>query len=281
MNHRINELKKKLQQLMDAHSCIVTPEMEFIRELKYKEAKKESKLHGKSYSIIDLKQGCLGFHVSAHDKWLPTPVINTEETNSSENIYKLTHPEDLAKVIENEVRGFNFLRELPFEKKEDFQLLYMRRLMDKTMEFKLYLHRVSVIEFCKCGEPWLLQICTEQLPDYFINLSLITNFYLLNPAVRPNRKKRGVLVNNTWLTEQELSILQLVFDGKDQLQIAGNLHVSVNTVKTHSSKIRKKLNIKNIQMAAVFAKLTGMLMLQLVFLRIELSENIVNIFEFI
>ena len=268
MNHRINELKKELQQLIDAHRCIVTPEMEFIRELKYEQLKKESKLHGKSYSIIDLNKGCFGFHVSAHDKWLPAPVINTEETNSNENIYKLTHPEDLAKGIENELRGFNFLQELPFEKKEDFQFLYMRRLMDKTREFKLYLHRVSVLESGACGEPWLLQICTEQLPDYFINLSLIADFYLLNPPVQPNRKKREVFVNNCWLTEQELNILQLVFYGKDQLQIAATLHVSVNTVKTHFSKIRKKLNIKNIQMAAVFAKLTGMLM-QLVFLWVK------------
>lgn len=259
MNYRINELKKKIQQLLDAHSCIVTPEMEFIRELKYKEAKKESKFHGKSYSIVDLNQKCFGFHVSVHDKWLTGPVINMEEPCTNENIYKLTHPEDLAKVIENELRGFNFLKELPFEKKEDFQLLYMRRLMDKTMEFKLYLHRVSVTESDECGEPWLLQICTEQIPDYFIDLSLIADFYLLKPPLSPNRKNRGVFVNNIWLTEQELNILQLVFDGKEQSQIADYLHVSVNTVKTHFSKIRKKLNIKNIQMAAVFAKLTGML----------------------
>ena len=276
MIRRINEIKKEFQELIDAHTCTITPKMELMREFKYREAKKESRLHKKSYSIVDLKEGRFAFHISVHDKCLAAPVIDINEPNNLEHIYKLTHPDDLPKVIENELRGYYFLQDLSSEEKENFQLLYMRRLMDKTMEFKLYLHRVSVTESGDCGKPWLLQICTEQLPDYFIDLSLIADFYLLKPPVRPNRKKRGVLVNNCWLTEQELSILQLVFDGKEQSQIAGNLHVSVNTVKTHFSKIRKKLNIKNIQMAAVFAKLTGMLM-QILFLWIECGEDMMEL----
>ncbi len=278
MNQRINELKKELQELIGAQTCTVTPEMELIRELKYKEAKRESKLHGKSYSIVDLKEGRFAYHVSAHDKWLSAPVIDINEPNNLEQIYNLTHPDDLQKVIENELRGINFMLELPIEKKEDFQFLYMRRLLDKSGNFQLCLHRLSVAVWDETGKPWLLQNCTEKLPGYFKNLSQISEFYLLFPLTQPNRKKREIFVNNIWLTEQELNILQLVYDGRNQLYIAKKNFISVRTVKTHFTTIRMKLNMNNIHMASVFAKLTGILM-QLLFLWIEWGEDIEEIMK--
>jgi DNA-binding CsgD family transcriptional regulator len=270
----MNERMKEFQELIDAHTCKVTPEMELMREFKYREAKKESRVHKKSYSIVDLKEGRFAFHVSVHDKWLAAPVIDINEPNNLEHIYKLTHPDDLPKVIENELRGYYFLQDLSSEEKEEFQFLYMRRILDKNRNFQLCLHKVSVAEWDETGKPWLLQNCTEKLPAYFSDLSLIGDFYLIFPLPLPDRKKREIYVNKTWITEQELKILQLVFDGKVQQEIADILNISANTVKTHFTTIRKKLNVKTIQMAVEFAKLTGMLLMQLLFLWIECGEDI-------
>jgi len=259
MNNRINELKKEFQEVIDAHTCTVTPEMKLQREVKYQEAKKECRLQGKWYSIIDLNEGRCTYHVSANDKWLPAPAIDIDEPNNFEHFYKLTHPEDLLKVIENELRGIYFLQQLPLEEKKNFQFLYMRRLLDKNGDFQLCLHRLSVAEWDVTGKPWLLQNCTAQLPGCFKEISLISEFYLIFPLSKPNRKKRKIFVNNTWLTERELNILQLVFDGHQQLDIAEKIFITVGTVNTHYRNIRRKLNITDIQMAAIFAKLSGIL----------------------
>lgn len=265
MNQRIIELKSEIRELIEAHTCMVTPVMEMKRDFHFERICKDSLHFGKSYSILDLNENRFTFHVSAHEKWLPEPVINTDEHDNFEQAYKLTHPEDLQNVLENELRGMHFLQKLTPEHKNNFKLLYMRRLMNKKGGFKLYLHRVSMLESDTNGKPWLLQICTEQVACCFSNLSLVSKFYLLFPLNQPNRKKREIFVNNTWLTEQELKILQFVYDGHEQSDITEVNFVSLNTVKTHFYTIRKKLNIKNIQLAAHFAKQTGILSQLLIF----------------
>ena len=253
-------LKNELQSVMNTYACTITPEMKLLRVLASNHARKQSQKEGKSYSIFDLDEGGITVYASAYEKRLSEPIVDLERMDNRDKIHKLTHPNDLPGTIENELRGFYALQQLHLEEKENFKLIYLRRLKNKSEGYQLYLHKVSVLECDINGMPWLLEIVTEQISDCIKDLNRISEFYLLFPLPIPNRKKREVFVNNTWLTEQELNILQLVSEGKNQLIIADILHVSVNTVKTHYNTIRKKLNIKTIQMAANFAKLTGILM---------------------
>lgn len=47
------------------------------------------------------------------------------------------------------------------------------------------------------------------------------------------------------LTEREREIVQLIFEGKSNNEIATNLYITVNTVKIHIRHILKKLNDDN------------------------------------
>ena len=47
------------------------------------------------------------------------------------------------------------------------------------------------------------------------------------------------------LTDRELEVLRLTGQGKDNHQIAQELHISLKTVDTHRSHIREKLGLKN------------------------------------
>ncbi len=47
------------------------------------------------------------------------------------------------------------------------------------------------------------------------------------------------------LTNQENIVLNKIFEGKSNQEISEELSVSINTVKTHVSKILKKKNVKN------------------------------------
>jgi DNA-binding NarL/FixJ family response regulator len=61
----------------------------------------------------------------------------------------------------------------------------------------------------------------------------------------------------TELTERELEVLRLIASGKDNAQIAANLHISAKTVKNHISNILMKLQIENRIQAAVYAVRSG------------------------
>ena len=59
------------------------------------------------------------------------------------------------------------------------------------------------------------------------------------------------------LSDRELQVLRLIANGKDNAQIAAELHISPKTVKNHISNILTKLQIENRIQAAVFAVRSG------------------------
>jgi DNA-binding NarL/FixJ family response regulator len=59
------------------------------------------------------------------------------------------------------------------------------------------------------------------------------------------------------LSEREVEVLKLIANGKDNAQIAGELHISPKTVKNHISNILMKLQIENRIQAAVYAVRSG------------------------
>jgi DNA-binding NarL/FixJ family response regulator len=61
----------------------------------------------------------------------------------------------------------------------------------------------------------------------------------------------------TELTERELEVLRLIANGRDNSQIAAELHISPKTVKNHISNILMKLQIENRIQAAVYAVRSG------------------------
>jgi two-component system, NarL family, response regulator LiaR len=74
-------------------------------------------------------------------------------------------------------------------------------------------------------------------------------------AARPASKAAERV--RTELTERELEVLRLIANGKDNAQIAADLHISAKTVKNHISNILMKLQIENRIQAAVYAVRSG------------------------
>jgi DNA-binding NarL/FixJ family response regulator len=61
----------------------------------------------------------------------------------------------------------------------------------------------------------------------------------------------------TELSDREIEVLKLIANGKDNAQIAAELHISPKTVKNHISNILMKLQIDNRIQAAVYAVRSG------------------------
>ena len=59
------------------------------------------------------------------------------------------------------------------------------------------------------------------------------------------------------LSDREVEVLKLIANGKDNAQIAAELHISPKTVKNHISNILMKLQIDNRIQAAVYAVRSG------------------------
>lgn len=53
------------------------------------------------------------------------------------------------------------------------------------------------------------------------------------------------IYEKTEMTRQEKVVMQQILEGKSNAEISEALSVSVNTIKTHVSRVLKKNNVKN------------------------------------
>jgi two-component system, NarL family, response regulator LiaR len=65
--------------------------------------------------------------------------------------------------------------------------------------------------------------------------------------------------SNTELTEREMDVLRLVAQGQSNQQIAQQLSVSINTIKTHMRSILSKLQLDNRTQIATYAVHSGLM----------------------
>lgn len=63
----------------------------------------------------------------------------------------------------------------------------------------------------------------------------------------------------TGLSKREIEVLQLMADGYSNEEIAERLYVSLNTIKTHTSRVFEKLDVKRRTQAVETAKRKGII----------------------
>jgi DNA-binding NarL/FixJ family response regulator len=66
-------------------------------------------------------------------------------------------------------------------------------------------------------------------------------------------------IENLAISKRELEVLQLMAEGLSNQEIAERLFVSLNTIKTHSSKVYEKLEVKRRTQAVEKAKKHGII----------------------
>ncbi|MDV6168724.1 response regulator transcription factor [Flavobacterium sp. DG1-102-2] len=75
------------------------------------------------------------------------------------------------------------------------------------------------------------------------------------PYFTPNEAE----IEKLCISKRELEVLQLMADGLSNKEIAEQLFVSLNTVKTHSSKLFEKMDVKRRTQAVEKAKKNGII----------------------
>jgi len=107
-------------------------------------------------------------------------------------------------------------------------------------------------------EPYQLFDLLESISRGEAPLSGAIAAKILKEFTRPDKtsKKEPELIDD--LTAREISILQLVSEGKTNKEIASILFISENTVKIHLRNILEKLHLQNRIQAAVYAVRQGL-----------------------
>jgi len=119
------------------------------------------------------------------------------------------------------------------------------RLVVIDYTFELYAGAIAIL-FTGLGI-WLANKLTHPKMNTVViekQVLVETQHFVLNEAE----------LDRLCLSKRELEVLQLMAEGLSNLQIADQLFISLNTVKTHSSKIFEKLEVQRRTQAVEMAR---------------------------
>lgn len=109
--------------------------------------------------------------------------------------------------------------------------------------FEIYAGMIAII-FTALGIWLALKLTKPKIETRIVEKPIFTETFVLNETE----------LNNLGLSKRELEVLQLMSAGLSNQEIAEKLFVSLNTIKTHTSKLFEKLDVKRRTQAIEKAK---------------------------
>lgn len=113
---------------------------------------------------------------------------------------------------------------------------------------EIYIGAIAVL-FTALGI-WLSQKLTKPK----LQTIIIEKEILVEPAAPAGFEVNQKAIDQLGLSKRELEVLQLMAEGLSNTEIADRLFVSLNTIKTHVSKLFEKMDVKRRTQAIEMAK---------------------------
>lgn len=170
-------------------------------------------------------------------------------------LFYLNHvPEkDLEILLEINEAGFKFYKDVPPENRLEYIIAYDFHLIQPNKQLLLINHKLTPLVMDKDFNLWLA-LC-------------IVSHSSNNTAGNINVRKKGDskifeydlelkewrLKSKLSLTSTQKEILRLSIQGYTMEEIGKKVHLSLSTIKFHKKNIFKKLDVKNISEAILFA----------------------------
>lgn len=161
---------------------------------------------------------------------------------SPEFLFHKIHPEDVSYFLNFESTITDFYNQLPIEKKLSYKTAYDIRVKGQDGIYRRILQQVTTVQIDEDGSVFrtlgVHTDITHVKPDgkpilNFIGLRGEPSYYNVqsNFIFQPEKPL---------LTKRERQIVKLIIEGHNTDDIAGSLHISINTVKTHRRNILRK-----------------------------------------
>ena len=117
--------------------------------------------------------------------------------------------------------------------------------------FEVYAGAIAVL-FTSLGI-WLAIKLTKPKVETVV----VEKYFYSDPNIPFTLNKKAL--DSIGMSKRELEVLQLMAEGLSNQEIAKQLFVSLNTIKTHSSKIFEKMDVQRRTQAIEKAKRTGLI----------------------
>lgn len=157
-------------------------------------------------------------------------------TFNIDKLLEIIHPDDLEYFYKCEETGLNFTNGLLFNEHYQYLMSYTYRIITKDGQEVYILQQCQAIEVNNQGNLSKTLVMHKRIDSY---TERPANDYKIFD------KSRNIYIDseNCYnLSKRELSILELIKEGKSTMDISKELSISKHTVDTHRKNILKKTN---------------------------------------
>lgn len=212
-----------------------------------------SRLTGQSQYVIDYSTQSF-IYVSPNPLFLNGYTVDEVIQMGYHYYEKNLLKEDLNMLLEINNQGFDFFYKQPIEDRLKFTISYDFRLLQPNGFRVMVNHKMTPILLNTNGDIWLslcvVSLSTSSKPgNVFINQDGI--LYRFTYSFKSCRWIEDKMIS---LSKRELEIMQLTMQGMSNEQVAEVAFIDLNTVKFHKKNIFRKLNVKNMTEAIIFAQ---------------------------
>lgn len=250
----IHQLVKELYKLLSTHYCTVVPVM--IEKKKYFEEifSQKKGIRDYSISVFDLKERRFTFHDSHYNKYLKSPSIYTALVDDMTHLNNLTEIENLRFCLDTLKKSLELLRSLTPEECQLFNVIYIRRLLEKDGQYHPYVHHMYVSHYDPDGNPWLIATETKRLLE--MNIPEFRRFSPPTPQYTEEHKYSAHLLNLK-LDEMDIKLIEKHQEDCKKKGISETLKRSPHTVSNLYIKVNALFEVKSINTACLVAKIVG------------------------
>ena len=161
------------------------------------------------------------------------------------------HPDDAALLKPREEVGaefyFNFL---PKEERAQYKSCYTVKIIDLKGAYRLFLMQTVALNLTEKGKMTHTMSVYTDVTD--LNIPYQTEMHFIGINGRPSyqnipigREPDFIISDSNVLSEREAQVLSQFATGYTQKEVAQQLDLSVNTVRSHADNILSKLEVNN------------------------------------
>lgn len=166
-----------------------------------------------------------------------------------EEIFRIVHPDDLQSKMLQELRFYQYVKQLPSGQCSRFYLAACLRMRSRTDAYLHALHRLYYIPLPGCDALWMALCLYTPLPAGFPE-----GCFIVDSVTGQTTPLEAGASGMALLSDRERQVLVLIDRGLTSKQIAAQLSISQHTVSRHRQEILAKLRVRNSIEACRIAK---------------------------
>ena len=205
-----------------------------------------------SVTIFDLKERHFTLHNSHHNKYLKYPSLSPSVVDEMKALNSLTETNNLHFCMDTLTRSYEFLMNLPPEKRNQFNVIYIRRLLEKDEQYHPYLHHMYISEYDEDDNPWLITIETKRLLD--MNIPEFRKFSPLTLQYTEEHNYSAHLLSLK-LDEIDRELIKKHDEDCKKKELSKSLYKSPHTVSNRYNKVNLLFKVNSINTTCLIARI--------------------------